>query len=53
MESLTEKVIEKDETIPELPPKDLVSVPTIVRGGFSYDYLLLPIDFSNISRRPI
>lgn len=30
MESLTEKVIEKDETIPELPPKDLVSVPDIV-----------------------
>lgn len=26
MESLTEKVIEKDETIPELPSKDLVSI---------------------------
>jgi uncharacterized protein (DUF2461 family) len=24
VESLTEKIIEKDETIPELPPKDLV-----------------------------
>lgn len=26
VESLTEKIIEKDETIPELPSKDLVSV---------------------------
>ena len=26
IERLTEKIIEKDETIPELPPKDLVSV---------------------------
>ena len=26
VESLTEKIIEKDETIPELPPKDLVSI---------------------------
>lgn len=26
VESLTEKVIEKDETIPELPSKDLVSI---------------------------
>lgn len=25
MEALTEKIMEKDETIPELPPKDLVS----------------------------
>ena len=24
MESLTEKIVEKDDTIPELPPKDLV-----------------------------
>ena len=24
VEALTEKIIEKDETIPELPPKDLV-----------------------------
>lgn len=24
VESLTEKIIEKDETIPELPPKDLI-----------------------------
>ena len=24
VECLTEKIIEKDETIPELPPKDLV-----------------------------
>lgn len=24
VESLTEKIIEKDDTIPELPPKDLV-----------------------------
>lgn len=30
VESLTEKIIEKDETIPELPPKDLVSAPDIV-----------------------
>lgn len=26
VESLTEKIIEKDETIPELPSKDLVRV---------------------------
>lgn len=26
VESLTEKIIEKDETIPELPPKDLVRI---------------------------
>ena len=26
VENLTEKIIEKDETIPELPPKDLVSI---------------------------
>lgn len=32
VESLTAKVIEKDETIPELPPKDLVSAPDIVGG---------------------
>lgn len=24
VESLTEKIVEKDDTIPELPPKDLV-----------------------------
>lgn len=28
VESLTERIIEKDETIPELPPKDLVRTPT-------------------------
>lgn len=54
VESLTKKIIEKDETIPELPPKDLVSVPKIVRRWFisplSYHYHLLSIDFSNISR---
>lgn len=27
VESLTEKIMEKDDTIPELPPKDLVSLP--------------------------
>lgn len=48
VESLTEKVIEKDETIPELPPKDLVSVPDIVR--WLSHCLIPPIDFSNISR---
>lgn len=26
VESLTEKIIEKDETIPELPSKDLVNI---------------------------
>src|SRR5947209_18098066 len=36
VESLTEKIIEKDETIPELPPKDLVF--RIYRDiRFSYD----------------
>lgn len=39
VESLTEKVIEKDETIPELPPKDLVSAPDIV-GWLSHCLIL-------------
>jgi hypothetical protein len=29
VECLTEKIIEKDETIPELPPKDLVCFPSL------------------------
>lgn len=40
VESLTEKVIEKDETIPELPPKDLVRRPQISSKWFNYSIVL-------------
>ena len=33
VESLTEKIIEKDETIPELPPKDLVRMRAKIDRG--------------------
>ncbi len=40
VESLSEKVIEKDDTIPELPPKDLVSI-YYIKHFLSYPHILI------------
>lgn len=35
VETLTEKIVEKDDTIPELPPKDLVQqFKTAIKEGY-------------------
>lgn len=36
VESLTEKIVEKDDTIPELPPKDLVRASKAAPGELAY-----------------
>ena len=48
VESLTPAIIEKDETIPELPPKDLVGfLPFEVLASTLPDTLLLPRKISH------
>ena len=51
VESLTEKIVDKDDTIPELPPKDLVRRSTVVlENAACIDEIL---GFQSISRHSI
>lgn len=60
VEALTEKIIEKDDTIPELPPKDLVSDLLYATNNLTSqpplqyaDEKLMEPDISNLQRHPI